>query len=123
MNEAQLKQKLRRLIKPHAHIQSVASPGIGGTPDLWVSGGFKDLWLEVKYDERTKGAIKPNLSPLQTQWLTQRRLEGRNVAVLVGTSPAEGILYLDGTWEGKLNARQPLTDIINQIIRGVTCVS
>lgn len=116
MNERGFKAKLRRLIKPQCHIQSVISQGEYGTPDLWLSK-IEDLWLEVKYDGVTKGAIKPKLSRHQLKWLNDRHREGRNVAVLVGVSPDTAILYMNGEWNAHSNNREPLQDIITKILK------
>lgn len=119
MNERDFKAKLRRLILPHCYIQSVSSLGVGGTPDLWISGKQSDLWLEVKFDDKTKGPILPKLRPLQNKWLNERQAEGRKVAVLVGTGTSEGIYYVDGLWNFKKDGRQPLDAIIKRILEDV----
>ena len=117
MNEAGFKAKLRAKIKPHCYIQSMSSPAVAGTPDLWLSGKT-DLWLEVKYDEKTKGAVTPKLSPLQSRWLEARAKEGRNVAVIVGTSPSVAILYRTD-WRTPSNDRRPLESIITELLEGL----
>jgi hypothetical protein len=74
------------------------------------------LWVEVKYDETTKGPIKPKLSALQAQWLNNRYDEGRQVIVIVGTAPSEAILYKNGGWnEGRFD-RRPLNDVIADVL-------
>ena len=116
MNERTFKTKLRKLLKPHCYIQSMSSYATNGTPDLWLSGK-RDLWLEVKYDEVTKGAFKPKLSALQAKWLNDRVTEGRNVAVIVGTSPNEAVLFtVPKSWDMKLANRQPLSDCISTLL-------
>ena len=118
MNERTFKAKLRKLLKPHCYIQSMSSYATNGTPDLWLSGK-KDLWLEVKYDEVTKGQIRPKLSALQAKWLTDRAREGRNTAVIVGTSPNEAVLFiftLGNNREAILSCRQPLNECITEIL-------
>ena len=115
MNERTFKQKLRALILPHCYIQSMSSLATAGTPDLWLSGS-KDLWLEVKWDETTKGPIKPKLSPLQLQWCNHRFDEGRQVLVLVGTNSKEGILYGAKHWENHSDTRRDLKSIIEIIL-------
>jgi len=115
MNERTFKQKLRSLILPHCYIQSMSSLATAGTPDLYLSGK-KDCWIEVKFDEKTKGAIKPKLSTLQLQWCNNRYDEGRQVLVLVGTSSKEGILFTNGEWDCYGTHRLPLKEIITQIL-------
>lgn len=116
MNERDFKAKLRSKFKQHCYIQSMSSLGTAGTPDLWLSGRT-DLWIEVKYDDKTKGPIKPKLSSLQAQWLNGRRAECRSVCVLVGTSPNEAILYRFGEWNDASNERKPLSEVIERVIR------
>ena len=115
MNERTFKAKIRALIKPHCYIQSMSSLATAGTPDLWLSGN-KDLWLEVKWDETTKGPIKPKLSPLQLQWCNNRYEDGRQVMIIVGTTSKEAILYQHSTWNMHGNDRRPLKEIIEYIL-------
>jgi len=87
-----------------------------GIPDLWVSGKKSDLWIEVKFDTKTKGPIKPKLSATQLNWINNRYDEGRNVIVIVGTSLSDGIIYTDKAWEIKLpNSPVPFKDIVDFI--------
>lgn len=118
MNEREFKAKLRTKLKPHCYIQSMSSLATAGTPDLWLSNK-KDLWIEVKYDEKTKGAITPKLSALQRAWLHDRWVEGRNVCVIVGTSPNEGIIYWNKKWEVSCSDRVSLDKIITALLEYV----
>lgn len=115
MNEREFKAKLRAKFKPHCYIQSMSSLGTAGTPDLWLSGR-KDLWLEVKYDDKTKRFVTPKLTALQKQWLNNRHADGRQVAVIVGTTPNEAILYVNGQWEEGRFDRRPLNEIIVDLL-------
>lgn len=115
MNERTFKAKLRAKIKQHCYIQSMSSLATAGTPDLWLSGK-KDLWLEVKYDDVTKRSIKPKLSALQRQWLDLRYGEGRQVIVVCGTAPNEGIIYEHGSWNESRFDRIPLNELIHKIL-------
>jgi len=119
MNEAGFKAKLRANLIGKVHIQSMASPGIGGTPDLWVSGPKGDLWIEVKFNPVTKGPINPKLSALQREWCNRRVNEGRTVMVLVGVAPSSGLIYLQGAWETPHNDRISFAEIITTIL-GIT---
>ena len=114
MNERAFKAKLRAKFKQHCYIQSMSSLGTAGTPDLWLSGK-KDLWLEVKYDETTKGPITPKLTALQKQWLNNRFDDGRQVIVIVGTSPNEAIIYRHRSWNGPRDDRRPLSFVITEV--------
>lgn len=116
MNERDFKAKLRKHLKPYVHIQSISSLGVSGTPDLWISGKGGDLWIEVKYDERTPLVKTPKLSALQTKWLNDRFHEGREVLVIVGTSPDEGIIYKNLAWESASHHRVSFEEIITTIL-------
>ena len=119
MNETAFKTKLRALLKPHVqHIQSMASLAANGTPDIYISS-LRDCWIELKTDEKTKGAVKPKLSPLQSYWLDHRHDEGRNVMVIVGTTTKEAILYKNKNWNSHSGERRPLTEIIEEILQVV----
>ena len=119
MNERTFKAKLRKLIQARGcYIQSMSSYATNGTPDLWVSGPKGDIWLEVKYDEKTKGPIKPKLSVLQAKWLHDRLREGRNVAVIVGTGANEAILY-QAAWSDKRGLREPLEKAVDLLLEEV----
>ena len=118
MNERTFKAKLRAKLKQHVYIQSMSSLATAGTPDLWLSGR-QDLWIEVKYDDKTKGAVTPKLSALQRAWLHDRWVEGRNVCVIVGTAPNEGIIYWAKQWEVSSSDRIPLNEIITTLLEYV----
>ena len=81
--------------------EKMANPYRGGTADVWYSGQATDLWAEYKFlptiPTRTK-EIRPDCSQLQLHWLRNRYLEGRNVAVIVGT-PEGGVIFTDREWE------------------------
>lgn len=81
------------------------NPYLGGIPDIWYSGDKGDLWVEMKYLPKLPKSVPirvPDLlSKLQTQWLDDRRREGRNVAVIVGC-PDGGVLLTDYAWKNEL---------------------
>lgn len=66
--------------------------GNNGIPDCYYSGNKADLWVEMKYisdkalPKKEKTLIQPMLSDLQYNWLIERGNEGRNVAVIIGSS-------------------------------------
>ena len=59
---------------------------VGGIPDVWYSGDFRDLWVEYKYIpvSKPRTPVIPDLSAKQLHWIKSRRAEGRNVWVIVG---------------------------------------
>lgn len=117
MIESGFKQKIHKALrKRRIYSQSMSSYATNGTPDIWVSA-VKDLWIEVKFDQKTKGAIKPKLTPLQANWINDRYKEGRQVIVIVGTSSKDGIVYVDGEWGTHKNARVSFDELIEEIIK------
>lgn len=95
----------------HKHISCYAekmnNPYRGGTFDVWYSGTRRDLWVEYKFIElpkRDSTVIVPELSPLQMQWGTHRKKEGRNVAVIVGCRDGGVYLTDESTWATGLTA-------------------
>ena len=118
-SERAVKAKIRAAVKGRCYIQSMSSYATNGTPDLWCSGRHGDLWLEVKYDPKTVGAISPKLSTLQRKWLLDRHAEGRNVAVYVATSLKEGVVFRNGLLMGHRDERIPFTKAIDLLLDGV----
>jgi hypothetical protein len=60
-----------------------------GVPDSYISGIGGDLWAEMKWvtvPKRDTTIIDPGLSELQKRWLVGRHREGRNVAVVIGST-------------------------------------
>ena len=103
----------------------------GGIADCWYSGNKTDLWIEYKFIEvpkRPKTAIKVSslLSALQLEWLKSRHLEGRNVAVVVGSKDG-GVWFEDLLWEHDITAeafaaaiehRKKIADRITTYVHG-----
>lgn len=81
------------------------NPYAGGIADHWYSSRL-DLWVEWKFVELparpdtiidlTAGK-KPALSVLQQDWIAERRAEGRNVWVGVGSAKG-GVLWKNDEW-------------------------
>lgn len=96
---------VHKLIPKDVHREKMANPYRGGTADVWYSGTADDLWAEYKWLAKVpvKAAIRVYelASPLQLQWLRDRRKEGRNVVVILG-SPNGAWVYSHGTWEHDL---------------------
>ena len=77
----------------------------GGIPDCWYSGDRADLWIEYKFKiepVNDETDMSPDLSPLQLDWIVKRYAEGRNVAVIVGST--NGGVYLPAGQPFKLAA-------------------
>ena len=121
-NEAAFKRKIYHAVLRHCHVQAMADRFRSGVPDHWYSGKKGDLWIEYKWDPRTKGALKPRLSIPQLIWLNHRYEEGRNVAVIVATSLKEGVIYRNKEWEGHLDRKRlkPFAEIVKFILNEVS---
>lgn len=80
-----------------------------GIPDCYYSGVLGDLWVEYKWlprlPVRDTSEVKIALSPLQSFWLSSRCLEGRNVAVIIG-SPEGCVVLTDRQWEQPLLCKE-----------------
>lgn len=96
---------VHKLLPKELHKEKMANPYRGGTADVWYSGTADDLWVEYKW--LAKVPVKTNirvyelLSQLQLHWLRERRKEGRNVVVILG-SPDGAWVYEFGLWEADL---------------------
>lgn len=118
--EATFKSKVIRALRGKCHAQAMSDRLRPGVPDHWYSGSYSDLWCEYKFDTHTVGAIRPDLSHQQLDWLNARYEEGRNVAVIVATSLKGGIIFIDKEWQGKkANAPLPFAELINFILARV----
>lgn len=101
------------------------NPFAGGIPDFWFSGNKGDLWIEYKYVKAlSKNGTAVTLSELQTKWLRDRYMEGRNVAVIVGCKDG-GFILRDLEWDNAIPPSAYTTNllprqVIAQWIQSVT---
>ena len=102
--ESQFIASVQRHLPPEHefHREKMANPYRGGTADSWYSGTRADLWVEWKFiilPKRPETVIDlaKELSPLQQNWIAQRRVEGRNVWIGIGCKEG-GVLLRDSTW-------------------------
>ena len=89
MNESQFTRSIMKKLPSEIYKWKIMNQMQNGVPDCYFSGPAGDLWLEVKYikaPKRSTTLIKPGLSPLQLKWLTERKQEKRNVALLIGSN-------------------------------------
>lgn len=98
----------------HIHYEKMHNDYRGGTADCWYSGLKGDCWIEFKFIPRIpqRVNVKPLelLSALQVDWLNERFVEGRNVAVIVGC-PTGGVLLTGGEWMSEISP-QDFTNLI-----------
>lgn len=114
MNESKFIQRIHRRLPATIYAVKFADRFTAGIPDCWYSGSAGDLWVEYKY--WTPGKTKPRLSKLQELWLNARHTEGRNVAVIVGSS-AGGLVLRNKEWTNICYDRfDPLDEIVTWII-------
>lgn len=98
---------IHRLLDPkQVYVMKNHNEYVGGVADCWYDGRRGDLWVEYKFLELPKrdstivdliGGKTPMLSQLQQEWLRQRVLNKRRVAVVVGT-PDGGAWFDDCEW-------------------------
>lgn len=98
--ETRFQKKIHKHLNASIHKEKMANPYRGGTPDVWYSGNYGDLWVEYKWINKppikSRIYVGKLLSKLQAKWLRERYSEGRNVAVILGTPVGAWI------WESSL---------------------
>ena len=91
-------QRVHKHLPRNIYREKMHNPYRGGTPDVWYSGTGGDLWVEYKWAEKFGKLVVPALSPLQLDWLTKRKAEGRNVLVVVGSKAGAVSLSTVNAW-------------------------
>jgi len=98
MTESKFTAALRLELREHIYVLKLNVAYARGVPDCYYSGSRSDLWNEHKYFKTLPPVIeltKPTItSMLQQTWLIGRHHEGRNVAMVIGST--EGHLLLRG---------------------------
>lgn len=86
----------KKLIKAYPEIEvfKMHNNYIGGIADWYMDGPGGDAWVEGKYVIQAKLSVKPQLTPLQLHFLQNRKRNGKNAIVLLGTEKGS-LLYLD----------------------------
>jgi len=93
MNESGFTSKINKMVGQRVYTWKVSDRFTAGIPDCYYSGPVRDLWVEYKLIQPVKSTKQPAaLSALQIKWLTDRMLEGRNVAVIVGVGTKHGLI-------------------------------
>lgn len=112
MNESQYTAAINRKLRDSIYVWKIMNTMQNGIPDCWYSGDKNDLFAEFKYikkiPKRNSTLIKPDLSRLQSKWLTDRYKEGRNVCVILG-SPIGAYIYKNPSW---MNSKITKCDLI-----------
>jgi hypothetical protein len=123
MNESGHTQAINKKVKAAGvytlKIQTMMNNGV---PDCWYSGNKADLWVEMKYisklPKKLTTEIKINLSDLQYEWLTNRYVERRNVAVVIGSEKGWYIATAPSLWSTPI-LQKDLTKTRNEIIKWI----
>ncbi len=103
MTEAQYTAAIGKKLPPNVFAWKICARYANGVPDAWYSGKGGDIWIEYKYyPQKLPQTFTPKLTKLQLRWLRDRRAEGRNVAVIVG-SPEGAIVLEDLEWEYRIS--------------------
>lgn len=102
MNEHGFVRQVHRRLPHDLHVWKINARYVRGVPDAWYSGPAGDVWVEYKYLQRTPTKrFTPDVTALQSKWLSHRHEEGRNVAVVVGC-PAGAVILTDHEWTGQV---------------------
>jgi hypothetical protein len=103
MNEHSFIRSVHAKLPPDVYAWKIHDAYQGGVADAYYSrnnGG--DMWIEYKYlkalPKRSGTGVQIGLSELQKGWLGDRLLDGRTVAVIVG-SPEGALILTEGAWE------------------------
>jgi hypothetical protein len=92
---------VHRYLPVRLHREKMHNAYRSGTADVWYSGPTGDLWVEYKFvrtvPTRAPIRVYQLLTPLQLKWLNDRHAEGRNVAVVLGTTLGAWI-FEHGAW-------------------------
>jgi hypothetical protein len=102
MHESQYISNVHKRLDPSIYRLKVQTLMNNGVPDAYYSTTPNDMWIEYKYipklPKRPTTYIKPKLSDLQLDWLTERRKEGRRVLVVIGSPAGAAILEDSNEW-------------------------
>ncbi len=104
--ETRFRLRVERNLPDSVYHLKVALSYNAGVADSWYSmRGGQDMWVEYKWIPKFPkrvaldlvGGAEPWLSKLQQEWLFSRTMEGRNCAVIVGSS-AGALVFPGITW-------------------------
>jgi len=108
MRESQYIAAIHKKLPQEIYAWKIADRFRGGVADAWYSAK-KDLWIEYKYEQKPFGKkYTPNISKLQEQWLTARKLQGRNVAIIMGSSSGAFVRQNQTHWKKQYSVPEKL---------------
>lgn len=96
MNEHSFIRSIHRQLPDFIYKWKINDNFQGGVADAYYSANGGDMWVEYKYlkalPKRSDTSVKLGLTGQQILWLNERRAEGRNVVVVVGSPQGHRIL-------------------------------
>lgn len=99
MDEHSFVRSVHNQLPSRVHRWKINARFARGVPDAWYSGDRGDVWVEYKWLPRTPvRQFTVELSGNQRKWLRDRHLEGRTVAVIIGT-PSGAVVLTGRQWE------------------------
>lgn len=119
MTEAGFTRYIMTRISKEIYSWKIANMYQNGVPDCYFSGTKGDLWVEFKYitaPKKDTTFFRPKLSSLQLKWLIDRRAEGRNVAVVLGSDI--GCIIFQPYFDARIN-KKDLTMSRKDIIKWI----
>lgn len=107
MNEHSFIRSIHRKLPADVYAWKINDNFQGGVADAYYSKvAGNDMWIEYKFlkslPKRMSTTVRLGLSELQIEWLAARLLDGRTVAVIVG-SPAGHLILREGEWENPIS--------------------
>jgi hypothetical protein len=129
INESQNTQAINRNVAAAGvYCLKIQTMNNNGVPDVYYSGSKGSMWIEMKYiseeriPKKETTQIPSLLSSLQASWLDCRYLEGRTVAVVIGSRTGHCIQTNPNEWGNSitikdltLTRKQVVAWILNQI--------
>ena len=118
MNEHSFIRSVHRLLPKDVYRWKINDNFAGGVPDAYYSGPKGDVWIEYKYVKLPKkdhSEVRFGASAQQILWLCERKKEGRNVLLVVGSD--EGVVVFDSSQEIAANSCSRQHFISNTIDR------
>ena len=103
MNEKQFRQAIHRRLPKTIHRQSMTfgALSMNGTPDDYLDGSRRDLWIESKMLRAVprSGIVVGDYTPLQLRWAQRRWRAGKNVVGFVGLPHKFVAIQRPNEWE------------------------
>lgn len=102
--EAQYTSDIKKKLGAGVYALKLCLPYTAGVADSWYDGPARDIWVEYKFLNPIPltidltGGKDPIITKLQQRFLYERFLNGRNVAVIVG-SKSGGVIFPALSWQ------------------------